>query len=252
MDDLCRVLTRTWNLDFIKIDYTRNRDQYTRVNMADGLIDSVDFTIYSAVAGFQTGEIPHQLDRIISINGDFQLSVQGSDVLLSNTASSGNRKVGTLINKTLSVDLLPLLLNVTGISEARYLLRKDIDVISLQITGEQNGGEVVCHLKPFLSLYPPIYSFDISFWLPEDDSYTIDDFVKLVLYTSGERFLVKAIRLIDIYVRPNPLSGDRRMISHCYTVVYQSLTHALSYLQAYEYYQIMRNSCPSFLDVMLR
>ncbi|KOX72180.1 putative phenylalanine--tRNA ligase, mitochondrial [Melipona quadrifasciata] len=87
--------------------------------------------------------------------------------------------------------------------------------------------------KP-ISVYPQCKN-DISFWLPENKSYSSNDFYDLVRDIGEDR--VEQVLLKDEYTHP-----ETKKISHCYTIVYRHMERTLSKRELEKYSRALENA----------
>ncbi|XP_003706207.2 phenylalanyl-tRNA synthetase, mitochondrial [Megachile rotundata] len=71
-----------------------------------------------------------------------------------------------------------------------------------------------------VSIYPQCKN-DISFWLPQDQTYSSKDFYDLVRNIGGDR--IEQVILKDEFVHPKT-----KRTSHCYTIIYRHMERTLS------------------------
>ncbi|KAM9781130.1 ferredoxin-fold anticodon-binding domain-containing protein 1 isoform X2 [Syngnathus typhle] len=93
------------------------------------------------------------------------------------------------------------------------------------------------------SLYPEIFSFDISFWT--EMAWEEKKFHGLVREASCGT--VEHVKLIDQFSHP-----DLSQTSYCYRLVYHSHTHALSHTQAIQFHKRLESLLSSCLEVTIR
>lgn len=96
--------------------------------------------------------------------------------------------------------------------------------------------------QPF-SLFPELFSFDISFWT--GPSWEEKKFHAVVREAS--RGTVEQVKLIDMFSHP-----DLSQTSYCYRLIYQSHTHALSHTQALQFHKHLESLLSSRLQVTIR
>lgn len=83
----------------------------------------------------------------------------------------------------------------------------------------RSGGVGMQKFKSY-SKYPPCYK-DVSFWLPNDSSFTENNLCEVVRATAGS--LVEEVKLIDEFCNPKT---DR--VSNCYRITYRSMDRSLT------------------------
>lgn len=97
--------------------------------------------------------------------------------------------------------------------------------------------------KP-ISIYPQCKN-DISFWLPEDRSYSSNDFYELVRDLGNDR--VEQVLLKDEYVHP-----ESKRVSHCYTIVYRHMERTLSKREVNNIHKLIGRAAHLQLGVTVR
>jgi len=172
----------------------------------------------------------------------FKLSISDSCISLESLSSTSQLLVvgKAASSGDLSVSVALILQCLFEEKDTRYFARKDLNLGNLVMVGE-NKVDVVKGTQ--LSIYPPSYFFDVSFWVKEN--FYTEMFTSYVYKCSNH--LVRDVTLIDTYTHPQTHS-----VSHCYRLTYQSLDRALPYSYAYQYYQWMRTHLPTVLGVILR
>lgn len=95
-----------------------------------------------------------------------------------------------------------------------------------------------------LSKYPPLLN-DISFWLPQSDSFTENDFYDLVRSIGGD--LVEKVTLVDDFTHPKT---KRR--SHCYRIMYRHMERTLTQQEVRLVHEQIERAAESELGVQGR
>lgn len=178
----------------------------------------------------------------IQYGSNHRLSMEDSRILLD-IQEEKVHIVGTVMPEgSIRLSITDILVHMFESSDVRYFTNGRLRFGAITY-------ECVCQYAlskgPLMSVYPPEYRFDISFWIPTDKSYHTDTFLQFVYKVSNH--LVREVTLLDIFTHP-----ETGLISHCYSLIYQSLDQSLSYNQAYSYYQYLRDHLPSALNVTLR
>lgn len=97
--------------------------------------------------------------------------------------------------------------------------------------------------KP-VSVHPPCNN-DISFWLPEDGTYSSQDFYDIVREIGGD--IIEQISLIDEFIH-----SKTKKTSHCYRIVYRHLDRVLSQDEVNEIHRQIENTLRDRLRVTIR
>ncbi|XP_053702302.1 ferredoxin-fold anticodon-binding domain-containing protein 1 isoform X1 [Synchiropus splendidus] len=93
------------------------------------------------------------------------------------------------------------------------------------------------------SLFPEIFSFDISFWIGS----SWEELKFHALVREASLGTVEQVKLIDKFSHP-----DLSQTSYCYRLIYQSHTHALSHTQALKFHKNLESLLSSRLQVTIR
>lgn len=175
----------------------------------------------------------------IRFTGTVQLTVSGSEILLWRDGISEN--VGEVFGGHMTINHRNILMMIIDTHDVRKLCDiRDYKTDQLTLSDE---GVISVSKQKALSLHPPKYRFDVSFWM--DDDFTTQRFYHLVFEVSHH--LVKDVTLVDTFTHP-----DTGRHSHCYCLIYQSLYEPLSFDIAYKYYQHLRETAAKELNVELR
>ncbi|XP_011343912.2 probable phenylalanine--tRNA ligase, mitochondrial [Ooceraea biroi] len=97
--------------------------------------------------------------------------------------------------------------------------------------------------KP-ISIYPTCTN-DISFWLPEDGSYSSNDFYDIVRDRAGE--FVERIILKDVFTHP-----QTKKTSHCYSIVYRHMERTLTQAEVNRVHRVIGEKAAAKLNVIIR
>lgn len=97
--------------------------------------------------------------------------------------------------------------------------------------------------KP-ISIYPPCTN-DISFWLPEDGSYSSQDFYDIVREIGGD--IIEQISLKDEFTHPKT-----KKTSHCYNIVYRDMERTLTHRQVNKIHDQIGKTIAAKLNVIIR
>ncbi|XP_077596897.1 ferredoxin-fold anticodon-binding domain-containing protein 1 [Stigmatopora nigra] len=157
--------------------------------------------------------------------------------LIGKVLSSSTSDVSLLsVTVTLNLDLLAVLM--FSIPDWRLLWSPD-PRFSQQFVLRPTPG------TPFTtySLFPEVYSFDISFWT--GSAWENQKFHSLVREASCGT--VEHIKLIDKFSHP-----DLSQTSYCYRLIYHSHTHALSHSQALQFHKRLETLLSSSLNFIIR
>ncbi|XP_020286519.1 probable phenylalanine--tRNA ligase, mitochondrial [Pseudomyrmex gracilis] len=97
--------------------------------------------------------------------------------------------------------------------------------------------------KP-ISRYSPCVN-DISFWLPEDGSYSSNDFYDLVREIGGD--IIEQIELKDKFTHPKT-----KKISYCYSIVYRHMERTLTQVEVNKIHSQIGKTAATKLNVIVR
>ncbi|XP_012217419.1 probable phenylalanine--tRNA ligase, mitochondrial [Linepithema humile] len=97
--------------------------------------------------------------------------------------------------------------------------------------------------KP-ISIYPPCTN-DISFWLPEDGSYSPNNFYDIVREIGGD--FIEQILLKDKFIHPKT-----KKTSHCYSIVYRHMERTLTQNEVNELHSQVEKAITTKLNVTIR
>ncbi|XP_077276325.1 phenylalanyl-tRNA synthetase, mitochondrial [Temnothorax americanus] len=97
--------------------------------------------------------------------------------------------------------------------------------------------------KP-VSIYPPCTN-DISFWLPEDGSYSSNDFYDIAREIGGD--FIEQILLKDEFTHPKT-----KKTSHCYSVIYRHMERTLFQSEVNRIHDKIGKAAAAKLNVIIR
>lgn len=95
-----------------------------------------------------------------------------------------------------------------------------------------------------ISIYPQCTN-DISFWLPEDQTYSSKDFYEIVRDIGGNR--VEQVILKDVFTHPK--TGRT---SHCYTIIYRHMERTLTKVEVNTIHSNIERNAINKLHVTIR
>ena len=96
-----------------------------------------------------------------------------------------------------------------------------------------------------VSLHPPLWRHDLSFWENPNETTDEDKLVNVIHDIAGD--VVTRIFLMNLWTDP-----DTALISRCYRIVYQSLDKPLSHTDAHDIQNSVRLTVAAVLNVQLR
>lgn len=85
----------------------------------------------------------------------------------------------------------------------------------------------------------------MSFWLPEDGSYSSNEFYEIVRNIGGDR--IEQILLKDEFTHP-----ETNRLSHCYTIVYRHMERTLSKIEVNGIHSQIAKTATAELHVEVR
>ncbi|XP_072757460.1 probable phenylalanine--tRNA ligase, mitochondrial [Anoplolepis gracilipes] len=95
-----------------------------------------------------------------------------------------------------------------------------------------------------ISIYPSCTN-DISFWLPQDGSYSSQDFYDIVREIGGD--IIEQILLKDEFTHPKT-----KKTSHCYSIVYRHMERTLTQKKVNEIHDQIEKTVTAKLNVIVR
>jgi len=107
----------------------------------------------------------------------------------------------------------------------------------------RSGGVGMQKFKSY-SKYPPCYK-DVSFWLPDESTFTENNLCEIVRATAGD--IVEEVKLIDEFRNPKT---DK--VSNCFRISYRSMDRSLTDDEINELQETVRESLVEKLGVTLR
>lgn len=225
-------------------------DNFT-VGTAAAIEDDIsqDLPLYNITVTFRTCQNtlrPPPYLKFRAYENTYLLHMDNSHQLILSRESqreSDQLLVGCLHDSKLNVDIVRIMGHMSQVRDWRYFIHGLYCVHFEPCDDEEFCFKLNMNKSNSFSVYPPEYTFDISFWLSND--YNLDNFLKIIRNVSNG--LVRTVTLIDTYMHP-----ETQAPSHCYRIIYQSLDCALSYSQAYQYFQHLRIQCQELLNVILR
>ncbi|XP_063217966.1 probable phenylalanine--tRNA ligase, mitochondrial, partial [Bacillus rossius redtenbacheri] len=138
------------------------------------------------------------------------------------------------------VGLERLAMLLYGIPDIRLFWSKDSGFLS-QFQGKKPEDRIT--YTP-VSIYPQCAN-DISFWLPQDQTFSPNDFYDLARSIGGD--IIEQVSLIDVFTHP----GTRRT-SHCYRVVYRHMERTLAQEEVNAVHARIERAAASRLNVTVR
>ncbi|KAK0077438.1 hypothetical protein PV325_003960 [Microctonus aethiopoides] len=108
---------------------------------------------------------------------------------------------------------------------------------------EFNDPNTSVKYKP-ISVYPQCAN-DMSFWLPDNQNYSPNDFYDIVREIGGD--VIEQITLIDQFLHPKT-----KKTSHCYRIIYRHMERNLTQKEVTSIHNKIRETIASELNVTLR
>lgn len=133
-----------------------------------------------------------------------------------------------------------LAMRLYNIPDIRLFWSNDIGFLNQFKTDDPNAH---IHYKP-ISVFPPCTN-DISFWLPQDGSYSSHDFYDIVREIGGD--IIEQIFLKDEFTHPKT-----KKTSHCYSIVYRHMERTLTQKEANETHRQVEKVAVAKLNVVIR
>lgn len=127
-----------------------------------------------------------------------------------------------------------------SIPDIRLFWSKDSGFLS-QFKSDDVGAKIT--YKP-ISQYPQCIN-DISFWLPQNEKYSSNDFYDLVRSIGGD--IIEQVVLVDEFTHPK--TGKS---SHCYRIIYRHMEKTLTQSEVNEVHAIIEKTAHKQLGVDIR
>ena len=151
-----------------------------------------------------------------------------------------NSGAGERIGWAFGLGLERLAMRLYDIPDIRLFWSKDMGFLNQFKVEDPN---TTIRYKP-ISVYPPCKN-DISFWLPEDGSYSSNEFYEIVRNVGGDR--IEQILLKDEFIHP-----ETKRLSHCYTIVYRHMERTLSKIEVNGIHSQIGKTATTELHVKVR
>ncbi|XP_024871073.1 probable phenylalanine--tRNA ligase, mitochondrial [Temnothorax curvispinosus] len=133
-----------------------------------------------------------------------------------------------------------LAMRLYGIPDIRLFWSNDAGFLNQFKVDDPNAR---IQYKP-VSIYPPCTN-DISFWLPEDGSYSSNDFYDIAREIGGD--FIEQILLKDEFTHPKT-----KKTSHCYSVIYRHMERTLFQSEVNRIHDKIGKAVAAKLNVIIR